>query len=548
MFGLMQDRQLSIAGIIRHAARNHSHAGVVSKNVDGSIHRYSYADCEARARRLARVLQILGIQPEDRVATLAWNSYRHMELYYGVSGSGAICHTINPRLAPADIAFIVNDAGDKLLFADITFAPLIQAIAEHIKANVRGVVFLCRPEEMPALTLPAGIELLCYETLMDAADENFDWPELDERTAASLCYTSGTTGKPKGVLYSHRSTVLHAMAVIVPDVFDISARDRILPVVPMFHVNAWGTPYAAPMAGASLVMPGRHLDGPSLAGLINAEQVTMSAGVPTIWMGLLGHLRASGERIDTVRRLGVGGSACPRMLMQAFQQEYGVTIVHAWGMSEISPVGTANAPTQASLALDGEAAWRVRDKQGQAVFGVEMKIVGDGGAELPWDGVAQGDLMVRGPWVASAYWGSAPDSACDAEGWFATGDVATIDAEGRMEITDRSKDVIKSGGEWISSIQLENIAVEHPDVQEAAIIAARHPKWEERPLLLVVPRAGRQIDPAELLKVYDGKIAKWWLPDAVVVVEELPHTATGKLNKLGIRKQYADYLLQSVVG
>ena len=542
MFGLMQDSQLLIAGIIRHAARNHAHAEVVSKNVDGSIHRYGYPALEARARRLARALARLNIKATDRVGTLAWNGFRHLELYYGVSGSGAICHTINPRLAPADIAYIVNDAGDRLIFADITFAPLLAAIAEHIKAGVRAIVFMCDPAEMPQMALPAGMDLLCYESLMAESDDDYVWPSFDERNAASLCYTSGTTGRPKGVLYSHRSTVLHAMATNVPDVFGLRAQDRVLPVVPMFHVNAWGTPYSAPMAGASLIMPGRHLDGPSLSALINQEHVTMSAGVPTIWMGLLAHLRSSGERIDTVRRLGVGGSACPRMLMQAFEQEYGVTIVHAWGMSETSPVASANAPTPDSLTLTGEAAWRVRDKQGQALFGIEMKIVGNGGMELPWDGVAQGDLLVRGPWVASGYWGNAAGSACDEDGWFATGDVATIDPSGRMEITDRSKDVIKSGGEWISSITLENIAVEHPDVIEAAIIAARHPKWDERPLLLVVPRAGAEIVPEDLLKIYEGKIAKWWLPDAVIVVDELPHTATGKLHKLTLRQKYQDWL------
>ena len=545
MFGLMQDSQLLIAGIIRHAARNHAHAEVVSKNVDGSIHRYTYPALEARARRLARALARLDINATDRVGTLAWNGFRHLELYYGVSGSGAICHTINPRLAPADIVYIINDAGDRLVFADITFAPLLAGIAEHIKASVRAIVFMCDAAEMPQISLPSGMDLLCYETLMAESDDDYVWPSFDERNAASLCYTSGTTGRPKGVLYSHRSTVLHAMAVNAPDVFGLQARDRVLPVVPMFHVNAWGTPYAAPMSGASLIMPGRHLDGPSLAALINQEKVTMSAGVPTIWMGLLAHLRSSGERIDTVRRLGVGGSACPRMLMQAFEQEYGVTIVHAWGMSETSPVASANAPTPDTVDLTGEEAWRVRDKQGQALYGIEMKIVGNGGVELPWDGETQGDLLVRGPWVASAYWGNEPGSACDEDGWFATGDVSTIDPSGRMEITDRSKDVIKSGGEWISSITLENIAVSHPDVIEAAIIAARHPKWDERPLLLVVARAGAEIVPEELLKIYDGKIAKWWLPDAVIVVDELPHTATGKLHKLTLRQKYQDYLAKA---
>ena len=543
MFGLMQDSQLLISGVIRHAARNHTSAEIVSKNVDGSLHRYGYRDLEARARRLARVLARLGLGMEDRVGTLAWNGYRHLELYYGISGSGLICHTINPRLAPDDIAYIINDAGDKIVFADITFAPLLDIVAPKVTASVRAIVFMCAPAEMPSLSLPPGMDLLCYETLMDASDEDYVWPQFDERTAASLCYTSGTTGRPKGVLYSNRSTVLHAMSTLPRDVFDIAARDRVMPVVPMFHVNAWGCPYSAPMAGASLIMPGRHLDGASLTHLMNSEGVTLSAGVPTIWMGLLGHLRATGERLESVRRLGVGGSACPRVIMQAVQEEYGVTIVHAWGMSETSPVASATAMTPSSLALEGEAYWRMRDKQGQALYGVEMKIVGDGNVELPWDGVAQGDLLVRGPWVASAYWGHAPGSACDADGWFATGDVATIDADGRMEITDRSKDVIKSGGEWISSITLENIAVSHPDVQEAAIIAAHHPKWDERPVLLVVPRQGHEIIPEEVLKVYEGKVAKWWLPDAVIVVDELPHTATGKLHKLSLRQMYRNYLV-----
>jgi acyl-CoA synthetase (AMP-forming)/AMP-acid ligase II len=542
MFGLMQDSPLLISSAIRHAARNHARTEIVSKNVDGSIHRYGYADLEARSRRLARVLQRLGIQPEDRVGTLAWNGYRHLELYYGVSGSGAICHTINPRLAPSDIAYIAEHAGDRLIFADITFAPLLAGIAAHLVSTLRGIVFLCHPAEMPSIAMPAGMDLLCYETLMEAADEDYTWPIFDERTAASLCYTSGTTGRPKGVLYSHRSTILHAMALNSASVFGLSALDRALPVVPMFHVNAWGMPYAAPIVGTALVMPGRHLDGASLATLMNEERVTFSAGVPTIWMGLLNHLRASGERLETMKMLIIGGSACPSLLIESFERDYSVTVRHAWGMSETSPLGSANAPTPATAGLEGEAALRHKLKQGQPVFGVDMRIVGDGGVELPWDGKAQGDLMVRGPWVASAYWGEAPGSACDVDGWFATGDVATIDENATMEITDRSKDVIKSGGEWISSIALENIAVSHPDVAEAAIVAAHHPKWDERPLLLVVAQTGRTIQPADILAFYEGKIAKWWLPDAVIVVDELPHTATGKLNKLSLRQHYRDYL------
>jgi acyl-CoA synthetase (AMP-forming)/AMP-acid ligase II len=542
MFGLMQDRPLMISSIIRYAARNHTASDIVSKNVDGSIHRYRYPDLESRARRLVRVLQALGIKPADRVATLGWNGFRHMELYYGISGMQAICHTINPRLGAPDVGFIVNDAADSIIFAETSFAALIDAIAPDITRSVRAVVFLCDRAEMPTLALPAGMALLCYEDLMEAATDEYVWPEFDERTAAALCYTSGTTGKPKGVLYSHRSTVIHAMAIAAPDVFGLRATDRVLPVVPMFHVNAWGLPYAAPATGASLIMPGRHLDGLSLTTLMNDERVTMSAGVPTVWLGLLQHLRSSGARLETVNRLVIGGSACPRLLLEAFEREYGVRVDHAWGMSETSPLGTMNAPLPSTIGLQGDAKLRHLEKQGRGIFGIDMKIVDDSGAELPWDGVAQGNLVVRGVWVASAYWGQEPGSACDEHGWFATGDVATIDADGTMEITDRSKDVIKSGGEWISSITLENIAVSHPDVAEAAIVAASHPKWTERPLLVVVPRPGRTLDPAEVLTIYDGKIPKWWLPDGVVVVDELPHTATGKVHKLTLRNRFRDHL------
>ena len=532
-----------IASIIRHASRNHARTEIVSKNVDGSIHRTDYQGLELRARRLVRVLQRLGIGAHDRVGTLGWNGFRHMELYYGVSGMQAICHTINPRLGAVDIGYIVNDAGDSVIFAETSFAALVAAIASEVAATVRAVVFLCDAADMPDVALPASMKLLCYETLMAEADEDFAWPEFDERTAASLCYTSGTTGRPKGVLYSHRSTVLHAMALNAADVFGLRATDRVLPVVPMFHVNAWGTPYSAPATGAALILPGRHLDGPSLTTLMNDERVTVSAGVPTVWLGLLNHLRSSGQRLATVRRLVIGGSACPRLLLEAFDSEYGVQIDQAWGMSETSPLGTYNAPLTTTQDLQGPALLDHREKQGRCIYGIDLKIQSDEGSELPWDGVAQGNLMVRGVWVASAYWGQPAGSACDEAGWFATGDVATIDADGTMQITDRSKDVIKSGGEWISSITLENIAVSHPDVVEAAIVAARHEKWTERPLLIVVPRPGSALDPAELLTIYKGKIPSWWLPDGVVMVDEMPHTATGKVHKLTLRNRYRDHLV-----
>jgi fatty-acyl-CoA synthase len=543
MLGLMQDQPLMISAIIRHAARHHPRAEVVSKTVEASIHRSSYAEIERRARRMVRALQRLGVGANDRVATLAWNGFRHLELYYAVSGMQAICHTINPRLSHDDIAYIVNDAEDVLIFAETTFAGLIEAVAPHVRATVRAVVFMTTRAHMPDIPLPEGMDLLCYEDLIDGGDEDYAWPDFDERTAASLCYTSGTTGRPKGVLYSHRSTLLHAYGANLPDVIGLRATDRVLPVVPMFHVNAWGIPYSAPMAGASLVMPGRHLDGASLREMMNAERVTMSAGVPTVWLGLLQHLRSSGTRLETVQRLVVGGSACPRMLMEAFGDEYGVRVDHAWGMTEMSPLGSYNMPKDCNATLGPQDAMRLREKQGRAPFGVDMRIIDDDGKDLPWDGERSGHLQVRGPWVCSTYYRGKVGDALDGEGWFTTGDVASIDADGYMEITDRSKDVIKSGGEWISSIQLENIAVSHPDVAEAAIVAATHPKWAERPLLIVVAKPGRTIDKANLLAIYRGKVADWWLPDDVIVVDELPHTGTGKIQKVELRTRYRDHLV-----
>ncbi len=546
MLGLMQDKPLMISSIISHAARHHAHSEVVSKTVEGAIHRSTYAEIERRARRLARALQLLGIGGSDRVATLAWNGFRHMELYYAISGMGAVCHTINPRLSPDDIGYIVNDAGDKLIFADTSFAPLLAAVAQKLAGQVRAVVFMTERAHMPDVALPAGIEVLCYEELMAAADENFAWPVFDERTAASLCYTSGTTGQPKGVLYSHRSTLLHAYALNMPDVFALRATDRVLPVVPMFHVNAWGTPYASPMVGAAMIMPGRHLDGASLTEMMNTERVTVSAGVPTVWLGLLAHLRSSGQRLATVQRFVIGGSACPRLLFEAFDKEFGIRVDHAWGMTEMSPLGTYNTPVPGNAELQGEPLMQRRLKQGRALFGIDIRIVDDNGAELPWDGKTPGHLQGRGYWVCSSYFGGVAGDALDKDGWFATGDVATIDEHGNMEVTDRSKDVIKSGGEWISSIQLENIAVSHPDVAEAAIIAAVHPKWDERPLLIVVPREGRTIARDDVLAIYAGKVAKWWVPDDVVVVTELPHTATGKIQKLALRDKWRRYLVRDI--
>jgi fatty-acyl-CoA synthase len=542
MQGLMQQQPLLISTILRHAARHHAAGEIVSKTVEGTIHRTTYGALEARARRLARVLARLGIGSQDRVGTLAWNGYRHLEVYYAAPGMGAICHTINPRLHPDDIAYIINHAGDAVLFADTSFVALLETIAPQVKDCVRAVVLMTDAANMPALALPAGMALHCYDDLMDAADDDFAWPSLEETSASALCYTSGTTGRPKGVLYSHRSTVLHAYAISMPDVLCLRAVDRLLPVVPMFHVNAWGIPYGAALAGTSLVLPGRHLDGASLHGLLNAERVNFTSGVPTVWMGLLAHLRATGGKLETLRRIMTGGSACPPLLIEAFGAEYGVAVQHGWGMTELSPVGTYNAPKPAHTGLSAAERDHLMLKQGRVLAGIDMKIVDGEGRELPWDGAAFGDLKVRGPWVCSAYYGDEAGSALDADGWFATGDVATIDPDGLMEITDRSKDVIKSGGEWISSITLENIALSHPDVAEAAVVAAYHPKWDERPVLVVVPREGRTIDAEDVLDVYAGKVPKWWLPDAVVVVAELPHTATGKLQKTTLRARYRDHL------
>ena len=541
MLGLMQSQPLLISGILTHAARHHRDGEVVSREADGSISRYTYPAIEHRARQLAVALTKLGVGPSDRVATLAWNGHRHLELYYGVSGMGAVVHTVNPRLAPADVAHILNDAGSVLLFADAIFAPLIAEMAAGLPL-VRAVIFMATPANMPAATVP-GKTVLCYEDLLQ--DATFAWPMLDERSASALCYTSGTTGKPKGVLYSHRSTMLHAYAVNLPDVFCTHASDRLMPVVPMFHVNAWGLPYAAPMVGASLVMPGRQLDGASVHALMNEERVTMSAGVPTVWMGLLQHLNTTGGRLTTLKRLVCGGSACPAIIFDTFKRDYGVQVDHAWGMTETSPLGTYNTPKPSFDRLGPAEAQRVPYKQGRAVPGIDLRIVDDTGAELPWDGVTFGNLEVRGPWVVQRYMNATAD-AVSAEGWFPTGDVATIDTHGVMEITDRTKDIVKSGGEWISSIQLENIAVDHPDVAEAAIVGARHPKWDERPLLIVVAKPGHTVDHAALLGSYAGKVAKWWVPDEVVVVDALPHTATGKLNKLALRQQFRDFQLASI--
>ncbi|HET7792546.1 MAG TPA: 3-(methylthio)propionyl-CoA ligase [Rhizobacter sp.] len=542
MNGLMMQRSLLVSSLLMHAERHHGSQEVVSRRVEGDIHRYSFRDLAARSRRVANALDKLGISIEARVGTLAWNGYRHLELYYGVSGSGRVLHTLNPRLHPDQMTWIADHAEDEVLFFDMSFLPLVEAIAPRVK-TIKHFVLMTDRARMPAqsqVTKIAGLR--CYEDLLDAASDQYAWPEFDENRASSLCYTSGTTGNPKGVLYSHRSTVLHSMAVALPDALSCSANEVILPVVPMFHVNAWGLPYAACMVGAKLVFPGPGLDGKSLHELFEAERVTVSAGVPTVWQGLLAHMEAHQLKFSTMRRTIIGGSACPPAMMRAFQEKYDVQVLHAWGMTELSPLGTACVLKPHQAALPAEARYAIQAKQGRAVYGIDMKIVDGAGTELPWDGKTSGELLVRGPWVVSQYLKSEGGNPLQ-DGWFPTGDVATIDADGFMQITDRAKDVIKSGGEWIGSIDLENIAMAHPAVAMAACIAARHPKWDERPLLIVVKKPNMELTREGLLQFFEGKIAKWWTPDDVVFVDAIPLGATGKMLKHRLREQYQDHLL-----
>jgi fatty-acyl-CoA synthase len=536
--GLMMQQPLLISSLIRHADRHHGDGEIVSRRVEGDIHRYTWRDLHRRSRQMANALAGLGVQMSDRVATLAWNGYRHMELYFAVSGSGAVLHTINPRLHPEQIAWIANHAGDRVLFFDLTFLPIIEAIAPHCRTIQHFVAMADRQKMPPA----AKVELQCYEDLINANSDRFEWPEFDENVASSLCYTSGTTGNPRGALYSHRSTILHTYAIALPDSLSLSARDVLLPVVPMFHVNAWGLPYAAAMTGAKLVMPGAALDGKSLYELFEAERVTLSAGVPTVWQGLLGYTETNNLRFSTMNRTVIGGSACPPAMIKLFQEKYGVQVLHAWGMTEMSPVGTVGTLKVKHTGLPEDQRAAVQQKQGRVVFGVDMKIVGDDGGELPWDGKAFGDLLVRGPWVVREYFkGEGGNPLRD--GWFPTGDVSTIDADGYMQITDRSKDVIKSGGEWISSIDIENVAMSHPAVAMAACIAARHPKWDERPLLVVVKKPGADVTREQMLAHYEGRVAKWQVPDDVVFAESIPLGATGKMLKTRLREQYRDHKL-----
>ena len=544
MQGLMMDMPLLISSLIKHADRHHGDTEIVSKTVeDGSIHRYSYREAHKRARRLAKALQSLGAGTNDRVGTLAWNGYRHFEIYYAAAGSGCVIHTINPRLFPDQIGYIANHAEDKVIFFDVNLAPLVEKLAPLLK-TVKAFVAMCARGAMPRANIP---NLHCYEELVDAQDDRFEWPSFDERTAACLCYTSGTTGNPKGALYAHRSTILHAYAAALPDALNLSARDVVLPVVPMFHVNAWGIPYSAPMTGTKLVFPGQHLDGKSLHGLFESEGVTMSAGVPTVWLGLLNYVKEQKLKFSTLKSVVIGGSAAPPAMIRTFQEDYGVQVLHAWGMTEMSPLGTVCTFKAKHAKSSKEERYALQNKVGRVLYGVDTRIVGEDGNELARDGKAFGDLQVRGPWIIEGYFkGEGGDPLKKDEhgdGWFPTGDVVTIDPDGYIQITDRSKDVIKSGGEWISSIDLENIAVAHPAIQEAAVIGIKHPKWDERPIVVAVKKAGQEVTKADLLKFYEGKIAKWWMPEDVVFVKELPHTATGKLSKLTLRQQMKDYKL-----
>ena len=542
MLGQMQDQPLLISSLIDFAGRHHREAQIVSRRVEGDLHRTTYADAAKRSRQVANALDRLGLAFSDRVATLAWNGYRHLELYFGIAGSGRVVHTVNPRLLPEQVAWIANHAEDQVMCFDMTFLPILKAIWSKCH-TVKHWIALCDADKLPTDTGIPGLQ--SYEAWIGAESDVYAWPQFDERSAAALCYTSGTTGNPKGALYSHRSTLLHAFAGALPDSLGLSSRDTILPVVPMFHVNAWGLPYIAAMTGAKLVFPGGALDGKSVYELIESEQVTMAAGVPTVWLGLLNHMAQHGLKFATMRRTVIGGSACPPAMIKTFRDDYDVTVLHAWGMTEMSPIGTVCNLKLHQTKLGPEQQLAIMAKQGRAVFGVEMKIVDPAGHELPWDGVASGDLLVKGPWIISSYFkGDGGDPLVD--GWFPTGDVAAIDADGFLQITDRSKDVIKSGGEWISSIDVENIAMSHPAVAMAACIAVPHPKWDERPLLVVMKKPGAQAaaaTAADILAHFDGRIAKWQVPDDVVFIDAIPLGATGKMQKNKLREMFKRHVL-----
>jgi len=540
MLGQMMSQPLLISSQIAHAARYHHDTEIVSVETTGGLHRTTWGEVERRARKLASALIGLGMEPSDRVATLAWNNYRHLEIYFGVSGAGLVCHTINPRLFEDQLVYIINHAHDRVLFVDRTFLPTVKAMRgrlEHLEHLV-----LLGPEDPEATEMLPGIRF--YDDLVEQGFEDYEWPELTEETASSLCYTSGTTGNPKGALYSHRSTVLHSMGIALPDSMCLSARDCVMPVVPMFHVNAWGIPYAAAMMGSKVVLPGPNLDGVSLKNLINGEHVTIAAGVPTLWQGLISALKESGEGVPTLTRTVIGGSACPPWMIETLQKDYGVETLHAWGMTEMSPVGSINVLLNKHMELPEEEQLALRSSQGRPMFGVELKIMDDEGNDLPHDNEAQGDLYARGHWVISGYF-DAEGVAPHRDGWFPTGDVAVIDPNGFVTIKDRSKDIIKSGGEWISSVELENLAGGFEGIADAAVIAAKHAKWDERPVLIVVREPDSTLTEEDVLAMFEGKIASWQKPDAVVFVDALPRNATGKIRKTELRDLYQDYLVEN---
>jgi fatty-acyl-CoA synthase len=538
MHGLMQDWPLLIHRVIDHAATQHGGRPVVSRSVEGPIHRTTYAEVRGRALRVAKRLARDGVGFGDRIATLAWNTWRHLEAWYGITGIGAVYHTVNPRLFDDQIVYIANHAEDRLLFLDLTFVPLMERLQDRLPTIKRFVV-LTDAAHMPETKLRGAVP---YEEWLAEADGDFAWASFDENTAAGMCYTSGTTGEPKGVVYSHRSNVLHSMAVLATDMLGLSSRDVAMPVVPLFHANGWSFAFSAPMAGAALVLPGAKLDGPSVHELLTAERATISAAVPTVWFALLQHMEKIGATLPDLGRVVIGGSACPRAVTETFRDRYGVEVMHAWGMTEMSPLGSVCSMKPEYAGLEGDAWLDVKSRVGHAPFTVEMKIMDDEGRELPWDGTTFGRLKVRGPAVAKKYF-RRDEEILDPQGFFDTGDVATVDPSGYVQIVDRNKDVIKSGGEWISSIELENLAVGHPDVAEAAVIGIHHPKWDERPLLVVVPKPGREPRKDDLLAFMQGRIAKWWMPDDVVMVPEIPHTATGKIQKTALRDIFRDYRL-----
>ena len=536
MLGNMMSGQLLISGLIEHAEKYHSDAEIVSRTVEGPIHKYTYADAARRSRQLANALERLGLKHGDTVGTLAWNTFRHFELYFGVSGIGCVVNTVNPRLFPEQLTYIINHAENKYLFIDLSFVELVESLESELK-SVKGYVILTDKQNMPQTKLNNA---MCYEDLIAEESEEFDWPEFDENTASSLCYTSGTTGNPKGVLYSHRSTILHAWIVSSGNVAKVSSSTCILPVVPMFHVNAWGIPYAGAMFGAKLVFPGPALDGASVFELIDTEKPDLLMGVPTVWLGLLQHLNETNQTLDCVDTALVGGSAAPRAMIQEFEEKHDVFLMHGWGMTEMSPLGTATSRTKDMEGMDIEARYDLQQKQGKAFFGVDMTIADDDGNELPHDGIAFGRLLVKGPTIVERYY-KAEESAMDENGWFDTGDVAKIHPEGYMEIVDRSKDVIKSGGEWISSIDLENICVGHPEVANAAVISVPHEKWEERPIVIVQAMPGKSPGKEEILNMYNGKVAKWMIPDDVIFTDNIPLGATGKILKNKLRDQFGGH-------